>query len=165
MLSSFLLFLLVCHLTYFFPPHRPFEPVSSPSFSCCFCPCNSYYMFLFTTWVCCSCRLSFLIFLHHVLQNTSRFSFVFFYSFFSFLSHFFLRSGLSVCCVIVSGTAAFHLLYLDELRLFGLLCFTVCDRRICILLGWRGEESAGTLDVLMTMSLGRKNGLMRRQHT
>ena len=40
-------------------------------------------------------------------------------------------------CVIVPGTLALHLLYLDELRPFGLLCFTVCDRVIisCISLG------------------------------
>ena len=63
----------------------------------------------------------------------------------------FLWSGL-FCCVLVPGTLAFHLLYLDELRLFGLLCLTVCDHRNCISLGWR--ISTGTGCVLM--SLGRE---------
>ena len=90
------------------------------------------------------------MFLHHILQKTCRlFCFVaFFLIFFSFLFPFFplfLWSGL-FCCVLEPGTLALHLLYLDDLRLFGLLCFTVvCDHRMCISLG-------------VLMSLGRKNG-------
>ena len=48
--------------------------------------------------------------------------------FFFFLSlFFFLWSGL-FRCVLVSGTLAFHLLYLDELRWFGLILWLVCPR-------------------------------------
>ena len=67
--------------------------------------------------------LFFSIFLHHIFQNTCRlfrfvsfffpsFSFLFFLLCFSFFS-LFLWSGLC-CCVLVPGTLALHLLYLDE---------------------------------------------------
>ena len=53
------------------------------------------------------------------------FFFLFFPSFFSpFFSPFFSLSGL-FRCVLVPGTLALHLLYLDELQLYGLLCFGV----------------------------------------
>ena len=58
------------------------------------------------------------------------FFFLSLFFFFVLLSSF-LRSGL-LCCDIVPGTLAFHLLYLDKVRLFGLLCFTVCDHIIFI---------------------------------
>ena len=66
--------------------------------------------------------------------------FVFFFSFLLFFCPFFLFllwSGL-LCCVLVPGTLALDLPYLDELRLFGSLCFTVvCDhiKISCISLG------------------------------
>ena len=109
-----------------------------------FCPCNRC-LFLFSTYgvpLASNCSLSFPflsfpIFLHHILQNTCRlFCFVAFFLFFpSFLFSFFslfLWSGL-FCCVLVPGTLALHLLYLDELRTSGSLCFTVVrDHIICI---------------------------------
>ena len=51
------------------------------------------------------------------------FAFFFFPFFFFLFFSLFLWSGL-FCCVLVPGTLALHLLYVDELRLFGLLCFT-----------------------------------------
>ena len=45
---------------------------------------------------------------------------------------FFFMVWLPLLCSLVPGTLAFYLLYLDDLRLFGLLCFTVCDHIICI---------------------------------
>ena len=79
---------------------------------------------------CFSCSLSFPIFLHHILQKTCRlFCFVSFVPFFSSIFFFFLSLFLSWSglfgSVLVPGTLAFHMLYVDELRLFGLLCFTV----------------------------------------
>ena len=59
------------------------------------------------------------------------FALFFFLLFFFFFFFFFIWSGL-FCCVLVPGMLAFHLVYLDEFRLFGLLCFTVCDYRMCI---------------------------------
>ena len=53
-------------------------------------------------------------------------SLLLFFSLLVFL--FFVMSG-CFWCVLVPGTLALHLTYLDELRLFGLLCFTVCDHR------------------------------------
>ena len=44
---------------------------------------------------------------------------------------FFLWSGL-FCCVLVPVTLAFHLIYLGELRLYGLLCPTVFDHIISL---------------------------------
>ena len=67
--------------------------------------------------------------------------------FFFFFLLFFSWSGL-FCCVLVPGTLSFHLLYLDKLRLFVLLCFTVCDHRICISLGWRISTVSGCTDVV-----------------
>ena len=66
--------------------------------------------------------------------------FLFFFSLlFPFLS-FFSWSG-SFCCVLEPGTLALYLFYIDELRLFGLLCFTVvCDHRICISLDYRLKQ-------------------------
>ena len=84
--------------------------------------------------------LSFPAFLHHILQNSyssTSLSFVLLF----LLSFFFLSLFIhfvSYRFVVFSYPAlALHLLYLDELRLFGYLCFTavVCDNRICISLG------------------------------
>ena len=68
-------------------------------------------------------------FLYNMPEKCFVFYFIFlFFSFFSW-------SGL-FCCVLVPGTLALHLIYLDELRVFGLLCFTVvCDHRIYFSLG------------------------------
>ena len=52
--------------------------------------------------------------------------FLFCFSFFFSLFFSLVWSGL-FCCVLVLGTLALPLLYLAELRLFGLLCLTVCD--------------------------------------
>ena len=80
--------------------------------------------------------VDFALFFFHLLF----FSFIFFSSFFLFFFSFFLFfivqvwSGL-FCCVLVPDTLALHLLHLDELRPpVWLLCFTVCDHIICILL-------------------------------
>ena len=69
-----------------------------------------------------------------ILPNSSHssehLSFVFLFSF-----SLFSWSGL-FCCVVVTGALTFHLLYLDELRLFGILCFTVvCGHRTFVSLG------------------------------
>ena len=84
--------------------------------------------FLFSTYVWCSCSLSFPIFLHNILQNTYYLytyipvsfvqSFIFpflFVSFFLFL----YRLAFVWLCFLVPGTLAFHLPYLDKVRLFG----------------------------------------------
>ena len=100
--------------------------------------------------VCCSCSLSFPIFLsitffstpvvcfayviilvylvHYFINNISRTSAVSSTNFYIF--------GLA-CFVVFSYPVRNHFTcsYLDELRLFGLLCFTVCHHRICISLG------------------------------
>ena len=96
-----------------------------------------------TTYVWCSsgnCSLSF-PFLSDLLGQLSSehlsffwlcFIFLFFSSFFLFFP-FFLWSRLFCCCALVPGTLTLHLLYLNEMRLFGLLCFTVvCDHIFCI---------------------------------
>ena len=87
-----------------------------------------------------SCSLSVPIFLHYFRTPVvcfALFSILFSFSFssscFLFIFSFFLLflswSGL-FCCVLVSCTPALSL-YLDDLRLFGLLCFTVvCDHII-----------------------------------
>ena len=60
------------------------------------------------------------------------FCFLFFLLFsFLFSSSIFQRSGL-YRWFSVPGMLALHSLYLGELRLVGLLCLTVCDRRICV---------------------------------
>ena len=85
-----------------------------------------------------SFRFSFLLFLLSCL--------FFFASSFSLFSSFF--HGLA-CFVVFSypGTPAPHLLYLDALRLFGLLCFTIiCDDVICISLGLIITDSGCTDD-------------------
>ena len=63
-------------------------------------------------------------------------SYVLFCSVFFFFCSLFLRCGL-ICCVLAPGTLstlliAFNLLYLDESRLFDLLCFAVCDHIIFV---------------------------------
>ena len=73
--------------------------------------------------------------------------FVLFFSFFCssfFFLPIFIFSGLS-CCVLVSGTLALHLLYLDKLRLFGLLCLT--QSVTTELVSLHDEESARALGV------------------
>ena len=72
-----------------FPPHRPYDG-SLFLFLVLFCPCNRC-LFLFSTYICCSCSLSFPIALHHILHNTCRlfpFVFSFFFSSFFLLSCF-----------------------------------------------------------------------------
>ena len=72
------------------------------------------------------------------------------YSFISslFFSLFFFSRPALFCCVLVPGTLVLHLLYLGELRLFGLLCFTtvVCDHRMCFSLGRRISTNSGCTD-------------------
>ena len=84
---------------------------------------------------------------HSSEHRTPVVCFALFYFFFFFLSFFVIFRHFSsfiflmflfflwpdlFCCVLVPDTLVFHLLYLDELRLFGLLCLTVvCDNRIC----------------------------------
>ena len=60
-----------------------------------------------------------------------------FVTYFSFLLCFVFVSYFYGPDCFVGGTLAFYLLDLDELRLFGLLCLTVCDcdHSICISLG------------------------------
>ena len=95
---------------------------------------------------CYSCSLSFPIFLHHILQNTCRlflpclipFPFVLFFVLFvclfvSFVPPFFMVWLVLLC--YRTRYASIHLLYLDEMRLFGLLRFTVCDHIISVCLG------------------------------
>ena len=93
-----------------------------------YCPCNGN-LFLLSTY---GALLAIAVFpfLSFVLLC---FLFLFFFVF-PFFSCSILSALLS--CVLVLGTPALHLLYLDELRLPGLLCFTiVCDNRIIISLG------------------------------
>ena len=91
--------------------------VRSSSYSLPF-PFRSSCITLFRTRAPPTCRLFF---------ASLSFSFFFFFSFslFVLFLFFFSWSGL-FCCVLVPGTLALDLLYLDELGLFGLLCFTVC---------------------------------------
>ena len=68
------------------------------------------------------------LFVSHSSEQLSYVLLVFF-SFLSFFAFFFSWSGL-LCCVLQPCTLALHLLYIDELRLVGLLCCKVCDHRI-----------------------------------
>ena len=156
---------------FFFAPSFPSPPallclipVSSSSPLCCFCPCNSSclrvvrpcnrYLFLLSTYhtiIRCSCSLSFLILASHASEHLS---FFFFSSF--FLLSFFVFFFRGLACFVVVLYPSIHLLFYDELRLFGLLWLTaVCDHKNCFL--W-DEEPARTLGVLM--ALGRNNGLL-----
>ena len=72
---------------------------------------------------------------YHILQNTCRLFVFFFFFFFCPFSLFFLWSGL-FCCVLVHFTC----FTFDELQLFGLLCFTVCDHIIYITLDNRSPR-------------------------
>ena len=101
-------------------------------------PVQQVYKFLFRTYSRCSSNKSSFSFLSNLLaaQPSKHLSFVSLFFPFSFFSSslcsLFLWSGLFCCCVLVPGTPALHLLYLDELRLFGLLCIAVvCDHKIC----------------------------------
>ena len=134
------------------------------SSSCCFvratgiCSSSAPTVFLLQPF------LSLPILLHHILRNTCRlFCFVFFllfFHFFPFFSYFSFFVGLwsgLFCCVLVPGTLASNLLYLDELRLTAvrLFCFTRSllphnNQDVSL----EDEESARTLGVLM--SLGKK---------
>ena len=128
------------------------------SFSCCFvratpvtffvlfCLCNRYVFLLSTYGV--PLAIAAFPFLSHLLaSHSSELLFVLLCFLFSFLLFslflFFLWSGL-LCCVLVPGTLALHLLYLAELRLFGLLCFAVCDHIISISLGGISTDSGCT---------------------
>ena len=75
--------------------------------------------------------------LHRTIQNTHDTCRLFCYLFFFSVLYLFLI--FMVWLVFVAGTLAFHLLYLDQLRLLGLLRLTVCDcdcdNSICISLG------------------------------
>ena len=92
----------------------------------------------------CNCRLSLrfrfsrITFFRTPPTSTCRSFWLLIVFFFNFFSPLILWSGLfcRLCCVLVAGALALHLLYLDEMRLFGLLCFTVvCDHSRCISLG------------------------------
>ena len=65
------------------------------------------------------------------------FCFVFIFVCFRLVSFLFSFFHCLACfyCVLVPYSLAIHLLYLDELRLLGLLCFTVCDHTNCTSLG------------------------------
>ena len=90
-------------------PRRPYAGIFF-LFLALFRPCNGY-LFLFSTYV--VLVAAFLIFVCHILQNSCRL--------FCLLR---LCSGL-LRCVLVPGTLAFHLLYLDELRLFLFFSLTL----------------------------------------
>ena len=110
-----------------------------------FCPCNRY-LFLFSTYGV-PLAIAAFTFLFDLLASHSSehlsfvllcflFSFLFFVYFFLFLS--FLVVWLILLCYRTRYSST-HLLCLDELRLFGLLCFTVvCDHRICISMNQHG---------------------------
>ena len=89
-----------------------------------FRPCSSY-LFLLSTYICCSCSLS------DVLASQSSELMSAFFVYFSSYFPYFSWSGL-FCCVLVPGTLAFHLPYLDELRLLCFFSVSFCDHRICI---------------------------------
>ena len=114
---------------FFFAPLFPSPPalcmpVSSSSSSCCFARatgiCSSSARMLFFLQ-------PFFPILYRILQSIYLLC-IFHFSFFLFFSFF---TVWLVLFAIVLGTLAFHLLYLDEVRLFGLLCFTACDHTIC----------------------------------
>ena len=125
-----------CRSLFLFAPLFPSSPalsclmpVSSSSSSCCFVRATHVLHSICFS----SARMLFLQpFLSDLLITFFKtpavcfalFCFVFLFSSSSFVS-LFVWSGL-FCCVLAPGTLAFHLLYLDELRMFGLLCFTVC---------------------------------------
>ena len=154
----FLYFLFICSLIFF--PTGLMQVSSSSScffvretaaviFFVLFSPCTNRYLFLFSTYIVSLATFSFLsdllashsseppvvcfvlfcflcLFCLFVLFSVFVFSSPFFFFFF----------GLGLFCwALVPGTLALHLLCLDELRLFALLRFTVCDHRICISLG------------------------------
>ena len=146
--------LFVCSLIYYFPPHRPYAGIfllivlflsvkqhlsscgfsrttSQLSSSCCFVRATGIWSSSArSTAVLFFLQSLFSDLLHHIPQNTCRlFCFVLLCFCFVFSSFFFALIFIMVCalfcCVLVSGTLAFHLFYLGELRLFGLLCFTI----------------------------------------
>ena len=86
-----------------------------------FCPCNGY-LFLFSTYGCSSGNCSLSLPFRRQLQPFPSFPI------------FFMVWLVLLCSCRLPGTLliALHLPYLDELRLLGLLCFTVCDHIICI---------------------------------
>ena len=77
-----------------------------------------------------SCSLSYIL-ATHSSEHLSIVLFSFCFLFFVFSSFI----AWLVWCVLVSGTLAFHLPYLDGLRLFGLLSRRVCDHIICTSVG------------------------------
>ena len=93
-----------------------------------------------------SCSLSFPIFLQRILKNTCRLFCLVFVSFHIFSSSFCYGLACFVVFSFVPSTLAFHLVYLDELILFGSLCFTVRDHIICISLGRRISTYSGCTD-------------------
>ena len=132
--------------------------------------------------VCCSsCSHFFPIFLHHLLQNTCRlFCFVFFSCFLFFFSCFlfslflflfsFFSSSFMLCLVLlysrkgvlVPGTLAFHLLCLDEWRLFGLFCLWDWPQNLYL----SEMKNQPEIWVYWYGWIERtKNGIMWRQHT
>ena len=102
LLSCFVLFAVFFSLLPYFSLRAGLLPVSSSSSSCCFvraaiiCSSSARVVLL----------AAFLIFLHHILQNSCPLFRLFRYYFLIFLVWL-------VCCVLVPGTLAFHLLYLD----------------------------------------------------
>ena len=129
-----------------------------------YCPCNRYPVPLQHVCCCCSARsLSFpfrssciIFFRTPVVCFASFFSSLLSSLLFCF-GHLFFMVWLVLLCSCTRYASTSHLLYLDELRLLGLLCFTVCDtttHSICM----SDEESARTLGVLM--ALGRNNCLI-----
>ena len=82
-----------------------------------------------------SCILSFPIFLHHILDNTYLLFVVLGLFLFCFLNFFFFLIFMVWFFLFCSCTryTNIFLAFLDELRLLGLLCFTLCGRHIfCI---------------------------------
>ena len=94
-----------------------------------FRPCSSY-LFLFSTYA--VLLAAFLIFLHHILQNSCRFFVVFLVLIFLI----FLVWLVLLCSRTRYASISLALPGLNAVVLF-LLCLTVCDHRICISLGWR----------------------------
>ena len=94
--------------------------------------------------VCCSsCGLCGRL-VSHILHNSCRI-FLYFISYFSYLV---------VSFVLLCSRARYASVYLEGFTLIsrrrfrGVLCLTVCHRRVCISLGWKNSTDTGCIDVV-----------------
>ena len=78
-----------------------------------------WYRIMICTW--CVVFLAACMILHHILQNSCRLLRHFLVPIF----HFFMFWRVCSCCVLIPGTLAFYMLYLDQVR-FGMLYQLFC---------------------------------------